>query len=89
MRKFRRDQGSGNVRLAVLVAALVITVLWAQSETKPRRGSPPGPRTNPGVAVAAPVSAVAPAVDEATPEGWGADPFDPRSFGSTPATTGR
>src|SRR5688500_1413429 len=83
MRKFRRDGRSVRTRLVVLIAALAITVVWAQSETRPRRGSPAvaGPRTVSGIAVAAPAAATSPVMDEATPEGWGSDPFDPRSLG--------
>jgi hypothetical protein len=90
MRRFRRDQRGGSVRLAVLIGALVITVVWAQWETKPRRGSPAGgPKTGRGVAVAAPAPATPTVTDDVTPEGWGTDPFDPRPLGSTAATTGR
>ncbi|HET9251540.1 MAG TPA: hypothetical protein VFP58_05425 [Candidatus Eisenbacteria bacterium] len=92
MRKFHRDQQHRRTRLLVLGAALVITVLWAHSETRPRSGSHGGgggAKASSGIAVAVTTAAAAAAVDEATPEGWGADPFDPRPLGSTPVTTGR
>jgi hypothetical protein len=91
MRKFRRDQRSGNARLLVLIAALVLTVVWAGSETKPRRGAPRGggSKASGGVAIAATAPAAATVVDEATPEGWGADPFDPGPLSRAPETTGR
>lgn len=90
MRKFRRDQRSGNARLLVLSAALVVTIVWAQSETKPRRGaSGGGGAATSGIAAAELSRAAEPVVDDATPEGWGADPFDPRSMSGNPAPTGR
>lgn len=92
MRKFRRSSRSSKPRLIALIAALVIALLWAQSEMMPRWGGRAGVSrgSGSGTAVAATTPNAAPApADQATPEGWGADPFDPRPFGPTPVTTGR
>lgn len=91
MRKFRRSSGSSKPRLVVLGAVLVITIVWAQSELGGRRPRPGGSvaAAARGTAEAAPAPGGGAAVDQATPEGWGTDPFDPRPFGSTPVTTGR
>jgi hypothetical protein len=91
MRKFRRATRSSRTRLVILGAALGITIVWALSEMggrRPRPGRSGSPAAR-GIAEAAPAPSAGAAVDQATPEGWGTDPFDPRPFGSTPVTTGR
>jgi hypothetical protein len=91
MRKFRRSSNGSRSRLIVLGAVLALTSLWAFSELGPRgpergRGGHASPR---GMAEAASAPEPAATGDQATPEGWGTDPFDPRALGFTPATTGR
>lgn len=91
MRKFRRDARQSKPRLVAWGALLVIAAVWAWSETAPRRKPSPGPLsgTTAGTAMAMPAPSAIAAGDEATPEGWGTDPFDPRPLGSTSVTTGR
>ena len=91
MRRFRRPPKHSKPRLILLGAALVITLVWAQSEMRPRGTATPGggapqPR---GTADAAPAPVAVATEDQATPEGWGTDPFDPRPLGTAPVTTGR
>jgi hypothetical protein len=91
MRKFRRSSGGPRSRLVVLGAVLVITIVWALLETGGKRPGPgrSGTPVSRGTAEAAPAQGAESSVDQATPEGWGTDPFDPRPLGTTPVTTGR
>ena len=91
MRKFRRDAKPSKPRLVALGALLVIAVVWARSETTPRRKPAAGPASGAtaGTAIAMPAPSAIATGDRATPEGWGTDPFDPRPLGSTSVTTGR
>jgi hypothetical protein len=91
MRKFRRSSGGSRPRLVVLGAVLVITIVWAQLEMGGRRPGTgrSGTPASRGTAEAAPAQGAEASVEQATPEGWGTDPFDPRPLHTTPVTTGR
>jgi hypothetical protein len=91
MRKFQRDSKQSRHRLVGLGALLVIAAVWAQAEMAPRRRSAPGhaPAPSAGTAIAMPSGGPVARGDQATPGGWGTDPFDPRPLGTTPVPTGR
>ena len=91
MRKFRRSSKDSRRRVVVLGGVLLLTLIWAQSEMRPgASGSKSDAAAARGTASAATTpGAASTVVDQATPEGWGTDPFDPRPLGSNPVTTGR
>lgn len=92
MRKFRRSSKDSRRRVVVLGGVLLLTLIWAQSEMRPGAGGSKsgGAASARGTASAATTpGAASHAVDQATPEGWGADPFDPRPLVSNPVPTRR